>query len=71
MLAKSYAATGMPARPIKTAEREAGRARELADHREYERNIAQQGLLRRLEQERELAEEKVQFGELRFASSFS
>jgi signal transduction histidine kinase len=46
---------------IKGAEREAARARELADHREYERNVAQQELLRRLEQERELAKEKMQF----------
>jgi len=46
---------------IKTAKRETERARELADHREYERNIAQQELLRRLEQERELAKEKMQF----------
>ena len=46
---------------IKTAKREAERARDLADHREYERNVAQQELLRRLEQERELAKEKMQF----------
>src|ERR1039457_7428346 len=46
---------------IKGAEREAARARELADHREYERNVAQQELLRRLEEERELAKEKMQF----------
>jgi signal transduction histidine kinase len=46
---------------IKGAEREAARARGLADHREYERNVAQQELLRRLEQERELAKEKMQF----------
>jgi signal transduction histidine kinase len=46
---------------IKTAEREAARAMELADHREYERNVAQQELLRRLEEERELAKEKMQF----------
>src|SRR5271166_4441636 len=46
---------------IKAARRETARARELADHREYERNIAQQELLRRLEQERELAKERMQF----------
>jgi signal transduction histidine kinase len=46
---------------IKAARRETARARELADHREYERNLAQQELLRRLEQERELAKEKMQF----------
>jgi signal transduction histidine kinase len=46
---------------VKMAEREAARAKELADHREYERNLAQQELLRRLEEERELAKEKMQF----------
>ena len=37
------------------------RSKELADHREYERNVAQQELVRRLEEERELAKEKMQF----------
>ena len=46
---------------IKAAEREALRSKEIADHREYERNVAQQELLRRLEEERELAKEKMQF----------
>ena len=46
---------------IKVARREAARARELAEHREYERNAAQQELVRRLEEERELAKEKMQF----------
>jgi signal transduction histidine kinase len=46
---------------IRAAEREATRSKELADHREYERNVAQQELLRRLEEERELAKEKMQF----------
>jgi signal transduction histidine kinase len=46
---------------LKTAQGEAARARELAEHREYERNLAQQELLRRLEEERELAKEKMQF----------
>ncbi len=46
---------------IKSAEREALRSKELAEHREYERNVAQQELLRRLEEERELAKEKMQF----------
>lgn len=46
---------------IKEARREAARAKELAEHREYERNVAQQELLRRLEEERELAKEKLQF----------
>src|SRR5208337_541826 len=46
---------------IKKAEREAERTHELAVHLEYERNVAQQELVRRLEQERELAKEKMQF----------
>jgi signal transduction histidine kinase len=46
---------------VRAAEREATSSKELADHREYERNVAQQELLRRLEEERELAKEKMQF----------
>ncbi len=46
---------------IKEAQRDSARDRELAEHREYERNVAQQELLRRLEEERELAKEKMQF----------
>jgi signal transduction histidine kinase len=46
---------------IKAAQSEAARSKELAEHREYERNLAQQELLRRLEEERELAKEKMQF----------
>ena len=46
---------------IKAAWREAARAGELAEHREYERNAAQQELVRRLEEERKLAKEKIQF----------
>jgi signal transduction histidine kinase len=46
---------------IKTAERESARFQELANHREYERNVTQQELVRRLEEERELAKEKMQF----------
>jgi signal transduction histidine kinase len=46
---------------LKTTREELGKARELADHREYERNLAQQELIRRLEEERELAKEKLQF----------
>jgi signal transduction histidine kinase len=42
-------------------ERESRKWKELADHREYERNVAQQELVRRLEEERELAKEKMQF----------
>ncbi len=45
----------------KAAKQELQKARELADHREYERNLAQQELVRRLEEERELAKEKLQF----------
>ncbi len=46
---------------IKAAEREGRKWKELADHREYERNVAQQELVRRLKEERELAKEKMQF----------
>jgi len=46
---------------LRAARRELQKARELADHREYERNLAQQELVRRLEEERELAKEKMQF----------
>jgi signal transduction histidine kinase len=46
---------------IKAAQRESVDAKELGDHFEYERNVAQQELLRRLEEERELAKEKMQF----------
>src|SRR5271169_146130 len=46
---------------LKVARQELQRTRELADHREYERNLAQQELVRRLEEERELAKEKLQF----------
>jgi len=46
---------------LRAADRELARLKELADHREYERNVAQQELVRRLEEERELAKEKMQF----------
>jgi signal transduction histidine kinase len=46
---------------IRAARKRARKALELADHREYERNLAQQELVRRLEEERELAKEKMQF----------
>ncbi len=46
---------------IKAAERELTELKDLANHREYERNMAQQELVRRLEEERELAKEKMQF----------
>jgi two-component system, NtrC family, sensor kinase len=45
----------------KSAEAERARLRELANHCEYERNLAQQELVKRLEEERELAKEKMQF----------
>ncbi len=46
---------------VKAARRELARATELAEHREYERDVAQRELVRRLEEERELAKEKMQF----------
>src|SRR5271169_788637 len=46
---------------LKAAGQGLQKAREFADHREYERNLAQQELVRRLEEERELAKEKLQF----------
>ncbi len=46
---------------VKAAEKELTSLRELADHREYERNVAQQELVKRLGEERELAKEKMQF----------
>lgn len=46
---------------VKSAENEIVRLKELANHCEHERNVAQQELLRRLEEERELAKEKMQF----------
>ncbi len=46
---------------LKVSQRELQKFRELADHREYERNLAQHELVRRLEEERELAKEKMQF----------
>jgi heme A synthase len=45
----------------KSAEAELVRLRELANHCECERNLAQQELVKRLEDERELAKEKMQF----------
>jgi signal transduction histidine kinase len=46
---------------IQSTERELARLNELVTHREYERDVAQQELVRRLEEERELAKEKMQF----------
>jgi len=45
----------------KSAERELKHLKEVAQHCEHERNLAQQELVRRLEEERELAKEKMQF----------
>jgi len=45
----------------KAADRELAKLKELAGHCERERNLAQQELVRRLEEERELAKEKMQF----------
>lgn len=49
------------ARTLATINAELKRARELAAHREHERNLAQQELMRKLEEERELVKEKLQF----------
>ncbi len=46
---------------LRAVRQELQKAIDLADHREYERNLAQQELVRRLEEERELAKEKLQF----------
>jgi signal transduction histidine kinase len=46
---------------INSGERELARLQELVDYREYERNQAQLELVRRLEEEQELAKEKMQF----------
>ncbi len=45
----------------RSARKELARLREHANHCEYERNLAQQELVKRLEEERELAKEKMQF----------
>ena len=44
---------------FKVLRREVQKTTELADHREYERNLAQQELMHRLEEERELAKEGI------------
>jgi signal transduction histidine kinase len=46
---------------LRVARQEFARANELADVRERERDLAQQELVQRLEQERELVKEKLQF----------
>ena len=48
-------------RRLKQAKLQAARERELASHAVHERNLAQEELLRRLESERELVKEKLQF----------
>ena len=48
-------------RSLKAAQVELQRVRELATHREQERDTAQLELVRRLEEERELVKEKMQF----------
>lgn len=45
----------------RSARKKLMRLREHANHCEYERNLAQQELVKRLEEERELAKEKMQF----------
>lgn len=46
---------------IKAAEHDLKHLQEVAEHCEHERNLAQQELVHRLEEERELAKEKMQF----------
>jgi signal transduction histidine kinase len=46
---------------IRAARRDAAKARDLAAHLENERDLAQQALVTKLEQERELSKEKMQF----------
>ena len=46
---------------VRSALRESAKARELAAHLEGERDLAQQALVSKLEQERELSKEKMQF----------
>lgn len=49
------------ARALHRINSELQRTRDLAAHREHERDLAQQELIRKLESERELAKEKMQF----------
>ena len=46
---------------IRSARRQTAKARELATHLEHERDLAQKALVQKLEQERELSKEKMQF----------
>jgi len=62
-LSLSIALIGMliRARALHRINSELQRTRDLAAHREHERDLAQQELIRKLESERELAKEKMQF----------
>lgn len=57
----AFAAGEMAVHYVGLAHREMQKARETAAYREHERNLAQDELVRRLQQERELAHEKMQF----------
>src|SRR5271165_375742 len=46
---------------IRAARRQTSKARELAAHLEHERDLAQDALVQKLEQERELSKERMQF----------
>ena len=46
---------------VSSAHRQAAKTRELATHLESERDLAQRALVQKLEQERELSKEKMQF----------
>lgn len=46
---------------VRAARRQTAKARELAIHLEHERDLAQRALVQKLEQERELSKEKMQF----------
>ncbi len=62
-VALAIALTGMliRSRALNRINSELQRARDLAAHREHERDLAQQELIRKLEAERQLAKEKMQF----------
>jgi signal transduction histidine kinase len=57
----AVAAVFISKKGIGAARGDAAKARELATHLEHERDLAQQALLAKLEQERELSKEKMQF----------
>ncbi|HWR35192.1 MAG TPA: ATP-binding protein [Clostridia bacterium] len=60
-LAIALAGMLIRARALGKLNTELRRTRDLAAHREHERDLAQQELMRKLEEERELAKEKMQF----------